>query len=94
MSRAACQNEAVFDYMLAHGESGITTQDARRLGILSLSRRICDLTAQGHVIRKEWVKVKSRWGKTQVRRYILAKENIPKQPDNNLKECANGPRSE
>ena len=78
MSAAAGQNEAVFDYMLKHGENGITTQDARRLGILSLSRRICDLTQRGHVIRKEWVKVKSRWGKTQVRRYILVINNKPK----------------
>lgn len=78
MSAAAGQNAAVLDYMREHAISGITTQDARRLGILSLSRRICDLTEAGHVIRKEWVKVKSRWGKTQVRRYILVSENIPK----------------
>ena len=86
--KAAGQNAAVLDYMRAAGENGITTQDARRIGILSLSRRICDLTEAGHVIRKEWVKVDSQWGPTQVRRYILVKENIPKTTTNNLKECA------
>lgn len=77
MIRANCQNEAVLDYMLASGEKGITARDAGRLGILSLSRRICDITEKGFVIRKEWVKVKSRWGKTQIRRYILVSK--PKQ---------------
>lgn len=78
MSAAAGQNAAVLKFMRRHKAKGITTQDARDIGILSLSRRICDLTEAGHVIRKEWVKVKSRWGKTQVRRYILVSVNPPK----------------
>lgn len=86
--KAAGQNAAVLKFMRRSKAKGITTQDARNIGILSLSRRICDLTDAGHVIRKEWVKVDSQWGPTQVRRYILVKENIPKTTTNHLKECA------
>lgn len=79
--KATGQNAAVLKFMRRRKAKGIDTQSARNIGILSLSRRICDLTEAGHVIRKEWVKVDSQWGPTQVRRYILVKENIPKKKE-------------
>lgn len=70
------QNGVVLAYMKKRRLSGITTLEARDLGILSLSRRICDLSEKGHTIRKEWVKIKSkRWVDVKVKRYILVTEN-------------------
>lgn len=56
----------------------ITTQDARDLGILSLSRRICDLKEKGYVIHVDMIQVKTRRGKTRIASYTLMKEPEPK----------------
>ena len=59
--------------MKANG--GITTLDAMDIGILSLSRRICDLVEMGNVIAKERVVLQSkRWGRVKIVLYVLVKE--------------------
>ena len=69
------------EYMEAAGVSGITTESARRIGVLSLSRRITTLNRWGYTIRKEWLQLITRWGITRVRRYVLTGK--PNKPTHN-----------
>lgn len=68
---AKSQNEALYKYLLNH--RGITTWEAvDKLGITSLSRRVCDLKSQGILIKKQWLSGKNRYGNpTRVIRYSL-----------------------
>jgi len=73
MKTKISQCQAVLNYMKANG--GITTLDARDIGVLSLSRRICDLAEKGNIISKERVIVQSkRCGRVKIVLYILVKE--------------------
>lgn len=62
--------------LIAHLKKGgsVTGLDALKwFGISSLPRRILDLTERGHHIDREWVNVRSRFGKKRVYRYFLKK---------------------
>lgn len=66
------QNAAIISYMKKH--KGITTLQAADIGVLSLSRRICELTEKGYVISKTWITLKdTRWGATKIIKYRLVK---------------------
>lgn len=66
------QNAAIIAYMKKN--KGITTLQAVDIGVLSLSRRICELTEKGHVISKTWITLKdTRWGATKIIKYRLVK---------------------
>ena len=67
-----CQKMLTF----AAENGGITTADATyKLGILSPTRRVCDIKKLGYAVRKTWETVTDRFGnKTQVRRYTFVKE--------------------
>ena len=56
-------------YLLKHFKSGksITTLQAHRAGITSLSKRICELRDLGHSFNKTWKMVKTRYGNGKVR---------------------------
>ena len=64
------QNQQV----LARLKSGPLTslQAIRELGVTRLSARIYDLGWEGHRIEWEWATVRTRHGKTRVKRYFLA----------------------
>ena len=57
------------EYLLKHFKSGksITTLQAHREGITSLSKRICELQELGHEFDKKWKKVRTRYGNGKVR---------------------------
>ena len=65
------QNQALLKYMQNHPY--ITSWTAvDKLGIVSLPKRICELTNMGHDIDKDWLEGKNRYGnKVRVRRYWL-----------------------
>lgn len=65
------QRERVLEYLQHHGS--ITSLEAfRGLGIISLSRRICDLRQQGHRIQVERVADRNRYGEKVIyNRYSL-----------------------
>ena len=64
------QIESVLDFMLTH--TGITSLQAiKKFGATRLSGIIYTLKKQGYDIGDEWVTVKTRWGKTQVKKYFL-----------------------
>jgi hypothetical protein len=56
-------------WLLHHLKSGhgITTLQAHRYGITSLSKRICELKDFGHNFTKTWKQVKTRYGNGTVR---------------------------
>jgi hypothetical protein len=57
------------EYLLKHFRSGkaITTLQAHREGITSLSKRICELRDTGHSFTKTWKTVKTRYGNGKAR---------------------------
>ena len=57
------------EYLIQRFRSGksITTLQAHREGITSLSKRICELRDIGHNFTKTWKKVKTRYGNGKVR---------------------------
>ncbi len=64
------QIESVLDFMLTH--TGITSLQAiKKFGATRLSGIIYTLKEQGHNIKDEWVTVKTRFGKTHVKKYYL-----------------------
>lgn len=65
------QTERVLDYMRRHGS--ITTLDAiLDLGVLRLASRISELKKDGYTIKRDWVKVKNRFGEEcSILRYSL-----------------------
>jgi len=71
-------NSQCVDIICFMRSNSITTQDARSMGILSLSRRICDLKEKGYLITVEMIQVKTKRGKTKIARYTLQKEPNPK----------------
>lgn len=61
MSNPTNQNDALVQYMIDN--EYITTWTAQdKLGITSLSRRICDLTEAGYKIDKKPLQAKNRYG--------------------------------
>lgn len=72
-SKVHTQHNAILEVMR---NRPINTQIARGIGILSLSRRICDLKEMGHEIKAEMQEVESQWGKTKVAFYYLIKERV------------------
>ena len=56
-------------WLIKHFKSGkaITTLQAHREGITSLSKRICELKESGHEFTKTWKTVKTRYGNGKVR---------------------------
>lgn len=67
------QTERVLDYMRRHGS--ITTLDAiLDLGVLRLASRISELQKAGVPIKRDWMKVKNRFGEDcNVLRYSIDK---------------------
>lgn len=65
------QTERVLDYMRRHGS--ITTLDAiLDLGVLRLASRISELKKDGYTIKRDWMKVKNRFGEEcSILRYSL-----------------------
>lgn len=64
------QCEQILAYMKATG--GITARQAMTdLGCMRLASRIHDLRSMGYDIKSEYVKVRTRHGKTSVVRYSL-----------------------
>jgi hypothetical protein len=67
------QAEAVRQYLEEHGS--ITAMEALRyLGVARLSARIYDLERQGWEIPRESMTCKTRYGKTNVTRYLRPKD--------------------
>ena len=62
------QRQAILDYMKEHGS--ISTMEAAGLGIASASKRLSEIDRL-YGLKKEWVSVESRWGKTRYIRYSL-----------------------
>ena len=56
-------------FLIQHLKSGkgITTLEAHRLGVTSLAKRLCEIQALGHKIKKIPKKVKTRYGNGTVR---------------------------
>lgn len=76
MEEAMTQADAMLDYMQRHGS--ITNKDAMsKLGIMSPTRRICDIEKMGFHIKKVRVEVPSRYGnkKASVISYSIEKED-------------------
>lgn len=67
------QCERLIDYMKRHPIDGVTQIEAlNQLGILRLASRISELKSDGHIIEKEMITVKNRFGeKCSVARYRL-----------------------
>ncbi len=64
------QIESVLDFMQTH--TGITSLQAiKKFGATRLSGIIYTLKKQGWDIQDMWVVVKTRFGKTQVKKYFL-----------------------
>lgn len=65
------QTERVLSYMRRNGS--ITTLDAMLdLGVLRLASRISELKKDGYIIKRDWVKVKNRFGEEcSILRYSL-----------------------
>lgn len=65
------QTERVLSYMRRNGS--ITTLDAMLdLGVLRLASRISELKKDGYTIKRDWVKVKNRFGEEcSILRYSL-----------------------
>lgn len=64
------QNKMLFDHLMTG--CPVTGLDALRwFGISSLPRRILDLTEQGLKIDREWVNVKTKFGKKRVLKYFI-----------------------
>lgn len=59
-------------WLLSYFKSGktLTTLQAHREGVCRISERVRELEQAGHKIKREWLTVKTRWGrKTRVVRY-------------------------
>lgn len=67
------QTERVLDYMRRHGS--ITTLDAMLdLGVLRLASQISELKKAGVPIKRDWMKVKNRFGEEcSILRYSIDK---------------------
>lgn len=65
------QVDRILDYMRRYGS--ITTLDAMLdLGVLRLASRISELKKDGYTIKRDWVKVKNRFGEEcSILRYSL-----------------------
>ena len=67
----ATQNQRILEYMIRFG--GITQYQALfDLGVMRLASRISELRKEGHIIKKETILVKNRFGeKCHVSKYSL-----------------------
>ena len=75
MAKTMIQTQQILAHML-EGKS-ITFLEAVRMGIGSLSRRICDIKEMGIPVRSEFIKVQKANGETAVvKEYWLAPETI------------------
>ena len=56
------------DVLIQRFNSGkkITSLQAHRLGITSLPKRICELVARGHKVKRKPIQVKTRYGNGKV----------------------------
>ncbi len=83
VERLTTQKEDLLEYLKGH-KGGITQIEALyELGIMRLASRVCDLKADGYLIKKEWQVVRARNGrKASIKRYYLFEEG-----DDNAREC-------